>query len=140
LFTQQPIPFHPPQISMSSVNPKQAYLWNAPAVTKPTVMSGSPTVRLDVSSSSPSTTLYAYLYDVGADGSATLMTYAPDTTKSGTTTITLHPLSWTVAAGHHVALVVDTVDERYMSAAPSGSTVTLSSSAADPATLSVPAG
>jgi hypothetical protein len=54
--------------------------------------------------------------------------------------ITMQPVSWTVPAGHHLSLVVDTVDARYMALSRPGSSVTFSSSAAAPATFSVPVG
>jgi predicted acyl esterase len=139
-FTLQPNPFHPPTVKIASVNADQALLWSGAATTQPVVISGSPTVHLDVAAATPATTFYAYLYDVDASGSGRLMTYAPDTISSGATTLTLHPTSWTVAAGHHIVLAIDTVDARYVSAAPSGSALTFSSTAAAPATLTVPFG
>jgi hypothetical protein len=77
--------------------------------------------------------LFSYLYDVNSSGSATLMTYAPATVSPGKAAITLRPLSWTLAAGHHLVLVVDTADTNFRSVESAGSTVTLSS----PASLSV---
>jgi hypothetical protein len=43
-----------------------------------------------------------------------------------------------VAAGHHLVLVVDTVDPRYLGLSKVGTSVTFSSPAADPSWLSVP--
>jgi putative CocE/NonD family hydrolase len=135
-FTKAPLQYRATTVDISSVRPADAYVWTAAPVANPVLVSGTPKLRFTIASSSPSTTLYAYLYDVDESGSATLMTYAPATASGGAVTMTLRPVSWSVVAGHHVALVVDTVDARYASAAPSASTVTLSS----PASLSVPFG
>jgi predicted acyl esterase len=139
-FTAQPFPFHPPSLKWSSVQTDHAFVWNGTTLDRPTVISGTPSLRLGVSASVSPTTLYAHLYDVDQSGTATLMTYAPVSTTGGSVTITLHPTAWTVASGHHIAIVVDTVDQRYLSDAPSGSSVTLESTAEAPATLALPTG
>ncbi|MGH3523147.1 MAG: CocE/NonD family hydrolase C-terminal non-catalytic domain-containing protein, partial [Mycobacterium sp.] len=85
--------------------------------------------------------LFAYLYDVDAGGTGRLITTGTVTlTGAGPADINLEPISWTVPAGHHVSVVVDTVDPRYLGRSVPGSTVTIGSTAADPATLSVPLG
>ena len=139
-FVGQPNPYRPPTIAAAAVNPAAAWIWTAAPVAQRTVISGSPHVSVAVTSSTPTTTLYAYLYDVAPDGTATLMSYAPETTPSGTASFVLRPTSWTVRAGDHLMLAIDTVDPRFASAAPSGSSLTLSSSAAAPAALSLPLG
>jgi predicted acyl esterase len=135
-FVAAPRSYHATTIALSSVRRADADVWTSAAVPSPALISGTPTLRVSVSSSSHRTTLYTYLYDVDEAGAATLMTYGPATVSSGPATATLRPVSWTVAAGHRIALVVDTADDRYASAAPSGSTVTLSS----PASLAIPFG
>jgi hypothetical protein len=45
----------------------------------------------------------------------------------------MQPISWTVPGGNHLALVIDTVDDRYASLTPKGATVTIGSSAQHPA-------
>lgn len=139
-FLFRPVPYHAPRLTTAAVNANAAWIWNGTAAPRPTTVSGSPTVTVTVTSSSPLTTFYAYLYDVAPTGTATLMTYAPDTTASGDVTVSLRPTSWTVRAGDHLLLAVDTVDPRYASAAPAGSTLTLASSAAAPAVLRLPIG
>jgi predicted acyl esterase len=95
----------------------------------PLLISGAPEVQVNVAADAPAVTLYAYLYDVDASGSGTLMSYAPATVSHGAATIVFRPTSWTVVAGHHVELVIDTVDARYAAAEPSATKVTLSSPA-----------
>jgi predicted acyl esterase len=133
-----PNPYQPPRISIGSIAPAQAFVWNGAPRTEPLLISGRPTLHVTATSSAGPGTLYAYMYDVDGAGNASLMTFAPYTfaTSGSPLTIPLGPTSWTVATGHHVALVIDSVDARYRSAAPVGSTLTLSS----PATLDVPTG
>ncbi|MDT4912174.1 MAG: hypothetical protein QOC66_1302 [Pseudonocardiales bacterium] len=140
LFTAQPVPYRPPSLTFSSVKTDHALVWAGAAVSKPTVISGTPTLRLDIGGSSPASTFFAYLYDVDGSGAATLMTYAPETTTGGEATVSLRPTSWTLRSGHHLALVIDTVDQRYRSATGAGATLRLSSTAAAPATLRLPRG
>ena len=128
--------YQSPTLSLASVKPADAFTWTSAALPAATVVSGVPELHVQVASSAPQVTLFAYLYDVDASGTATLMTYAPATVSPGAVSMTLRPLSWTLSAGHHVALVVDTADDRYASAERAGSTLTLSS----PASLSVPTG
>ena len=47
-------------------------------------------------------------------------------TAARAVTIPLEPTAWTVRAGHHLLLALDTHDDRYRSLTPSGGTVTLS--------------
>jgi hypothetical protein len=72
------------------------------------------------------------------------MSVTPDTvsglggTTSKAVTLTLAPTAWTIRARDHLSVVIDTVDPRWSSQTPVGSTITVSSPTADPATLSVP--
>lgn len=128
-FIAAPGQFQPTKINSTSLRGADAWVWSAAPVGSALVISGSPQLKLNVSSSAPAVTLYAYLYDADASGAATLMSYAPATVSNGTATIKFRPMSWTVAAGHHAELVVDTVDSRYAAAEPAGTSVTLSSPA-----------
>jgi predicted acyl esterase len=128
--------YQPTTISIGSVQQAHALMWNAPAVSSPMRVDGTPLLRLHVAASTPSVSLFAYLYDVNGSGLATLVTYAPTTVSAGDVSVTMRPLSWTVRAGHHLALVVDTADPNFAAAEPAGATATLSS----PGSLSVAAG
>lgn len=119
-------------------------LWNGPTLQRPTLVSGTAALHLSIASSSPSATIVAYLYDVAPSGTGRLMSVTPYT-ATGLSAVTpkpigfaLQPTSWTLPAGDHLSLAIDTVDPRYHSAAPTGSTITLSSFAASPATLGLP--
>jgi predicted acyl esterase len=136
-----PDPYVPPTIAVASVDPAHAFIWNAPVVPSATLVSGTPRLTLTARSSTGSATLFAYLYDVTGDA-ASLMSVTPftlhDAAAPKRVSFDLEPTSWTVEAGHHVTLVIDTVDARWHSASTPGSTVSLSSSTAAPATLAVP--
>ena len=126
--------YHPLTISVDSVQPAHAFIWTNRPTSAAELVSGLPTLRLHVAASAPKVTLYAYLYDVDPSGTATIMSYAPATVAPGSVSMALRPLCWTVAAGNHLELVVDTVDSRFVSAEPKGTTVTLSA----PASLALP--
>jgi putative CocE/NonD family hydrolase len=133
-------------VRISDVDRSVAAVWNGAAYPKSTLVNGAPALHVTVTPSAPNTSLYAYLYDVDGSGSGTLMTAKPYSLvgaapgRATSVDVALEPISWTVAAGHHLSLVIDTVDPRYLSVSVPGSTVEFSSTAADPATLQVPVG
>ncbi|WP_338180055.1 alpha/beta fold hydrolase [Jatrophihabitans sp.] len=114
--------------------------WSSPEVTAPQTISGTPKLTMSVASTGASATFFAYLYDVSGTGLGTLMSTTPETITglaSGTprsVSLDLTPVAWTLAAGHHLALVVDTVDARWSTRNAAGTTLAFSS----PAALSLP--
>ncbi|HEY9336212.1 MAG TPA: alpha/beta fold hydrolase [Kribbella sp.] len=118
--------------------------WSGPAFDRPTVVNGSPKAHLTVKPSAASTSLFAYLYDVDALGVGSLISQKPYTLRGATPgkavplDVGLEATSWEVPAGHHLVLVVDTVDPRYLGRSVLGSTVTFSSPVGDPSWISVP--
>lgn len=133
-------------VDVGSLAGANSLLWNGATLPTATLVNGSPTLQLTVTPSAMTTSLFAYLYDVDAAGVGTLMTYEPYTLldvpagQPVRVAMTLQPTSWTVAAGHHLSLAIDTVDGRYMPLSRTGSTLTFSSSAAVPAAFTVPVG
>ncbi|MFG1905112.1 CocE/NonD family hydrolase [Kribbella sp. NPDC048928] len=121
-----------------------AGVWSGPAVDQKTVVNGAPKLHVTVKPSAASTSLFAYLYDVDALGVGSLITHKPYTLRGATPgravpiDVQLEATSWEVPAGHHLVLIVDTVDPRYLGRSVVGSTVTFSSPAGDPAWVSVP--
>ncbi|GDY29977.1 hypothetical protein GTS_16100 [Gandjariella thermophila] len=128
------------------VNRADAAVWAGPALATGTTVLGVPRLHLTVTPSAPTTSLFAYLYDVDAAGQGALISHQPVTLRDVTPNrprmvdLVLEPISWDVPAGHHLELVVDTVDPRYRSASRPGSTVTFGSPENDPAWLRVPTG
>ncbi len=139
--TYQP-PYRPAAIKLSDVDATNAMTWTAAPVDRDTVVAGLPKLSLNISSAVGTATLFAYLYDVDADGQANLMSVTPytvtDARSAKNISFSLSPVGWTVRSGHRLALVMDTVDPRWRSVSVPGSKLTISSSAAAPARLSVP--
>ncbi|NEA33445.1 CocE/NonD family hydrolase [Streptomyces sp. SID13031] len=121
-----------------------AGVWSGPAYSSKTVVNGAPRLHVTVTPSARDTSLFAYLYDVDAFGFGSLVSHKPYTLRGATPgqpktlDLRLEATSWEVPAGHHLVLVVDTVDPRYLGRSSLGSTVSFSSPAADPSWLSVP--
>ncbi len=95
---------------------------------------GIPTLHVTVKPGSPNGTIVAYLYDLDALGDAHLITEAPTTwlgvSPNHATAIDLRlpATAYTVASGHSLALVVDTIDPLYLDANPFGAAVTFTGS------------
>jgi putative CocE/NonD family hydrolase len=121
-----------------------AGVWSGPAFDRATVVNGSPRLHVTVRPSAASTSLFAYLYDVDALGVGSLISHKPYTLRGVTPgkpvslDVRMEATSWEVPAGHHLVVVVDTVDPRYLGRSVVGSTVTFSSPVGDPSWLRVP--
>jgi putative CocE/NonD family hydrolase len=133
-------PYREPTVSVADILRAANAVWAGPDLTAPTLVSGVARLHMTVTVAGP-TSLFAYLYDVDGAGSGRLMSYGTVTvSRSGDADVALEPISWTLPSGHHVALVVDSVDPRFLSRYVPGSAVQIASSASDPATLAVPLG
>jgi putative CocE/NonD family hydrolase len=134
--------YQPPQMQLSKLDTDHGVFWTGDPVPDSTVLDGVGRVSFLVSSSTGTASLFAYLYDVDADGVSSLMSVTPYTVTGATVAkkvaFDLGPIGWTLAKGHRIGLVVDTADERWTSVSVPGSTVRISSAAAAPATLSLP--
>jgi predicted acyl esterase len=128
----------PTGVAMPLVSRAVAGVWSGPVAAQAFEVDGAPHAQLSVTPSAADTTLFAYLYDVGPLGLGSLLTHKPYSLLGATPGVAknidlrLEPIAWNVAAGHHLALVVDTVDPRYLSASKLGGSVTLAG------TLTVP--
>jgi predicted acyl esterase len=113
----------PTGVVIPAVLPGLAGIWNGPTYSKATTVVGKPHLTATVTSSAENTSLFAYLYDVNALGVGSLITYKPYTVrgaKTATLDFPLESISWDVPAGHHLTLVVDTMDLRYTSESTAG--------------------
>jgi predicted acyl esterase len=131
----------PPLVNTALVDKNAAGVWSSSAYGHATTLAGAARLHATVTPSKADTTLIAYLYDVDALGNGGLITHKPITlADSGRQSLDLRlePTLWTVPAGHHVTLVVDSTDLRYSSTSKLGGTVTFSSPASDPSVLTVP--
>ncbi|TCO39023.1 putative acyl esterase [Kribbella antiqua] len=121
-----------------------AGVWSGPVYTSGALVNGAPKLHLTVTPSGQDTSLFAYLYDVDALGVGSLISHKPLTLRGATpgkavpVDARLEATSWEVPAGHHLVLVVDTVAPRYLGRSAIGTTLTFSSPAGDPSSISVP--
>jgi predicted acyl esterase len=105
---------------------------------------GTVKLHTTVTDTKESGTLVAYLYDVGPLGLGKLVSNAPYTWHGQTpgqpfgVDLELFSTAYDVPAGHHLALVVDTVDPLYIEHNPTGAQLTFSSPANDPSYVSIP--
>lgn len=122
----------PTGVALPFVDRNAAGVWNGPEYRGGATIAGTPKLRLTVTPSAETTTLFAYLYEVGPLGLGSLVTHKPvKVTGAGRTQtldVDLEPTVWNVGAGNRLALVIDTVDPRYLSESTSGSTVTIGAS------------
>ncbi|WP_394613814.1 CocE/NonD family hydrolase [Lentzea sp. JNUCC 0626] len=127
----------PTGVSLPFVDRNVAGVWNGPAYSRTTTLAGTPRLNLTVTPSAETTTLFAYLYEVGPLGLGALITHKPiKVTGAGRTQtldVELEPTVWNVDGGNRLALVIDTVDPRYLTESTRGSTVTFG-----PSSLTVP--
>jgi predicted acyl esterase len=136
--------FSPPRAALGNISTDRGLVWSGPALGKPLVLNGVPSLRVNVASSGTTATLYAYLYDVGQAGFGTLLDMAPFSItglkpgKAKSVTVDLQPASYTIPVGDRIALVIDAADPRYQSLAPAGTKITVSSTAGAPAWLGLP--
>lgn len=113
----------PTGVVIPAVLPTLAGIWNGPTYSTATTVVGKPRLTATVTSTAENTSLFAYLYDVDAVGVGSLITYKPYTirgARSATLDFPLESISWDVPVGHHLALVVDTMDLRFTSASTAG--------------------
>lgn len=121
-------------------------VWQTAPLTAATTLGGLPTVHARVTPSGRRATVFAYLYDVDAFGTGTLLSWQPWTARNLTpgravaADLRLQPVLATIPAGHRIALVLDSVEGRYRSETASGDTVTVSGSSATPSYLDLPLG
>lgn len=118
-------------------------VWSGPSYPDGLAVTGAPVLHTTVTPSAANTSLFAYLYDVDALGTGSLITWTPYSLvnaspgQARSVDIALQPISWIVPSGHHLALVVDTMDPRYTSVSSIGSSVRFSSPAGNPSTLTI---
>ncbi|MFF7438595.1 alpha/beta fold hydrolase [Streptomyces sp. NPDC008122] len=134
----------PPVASIPLLPRAFAGVWQSERYDSPQRVRGTVKVHTTVSSTDESGTFVAYLYDVGPLGVGKLVSNAPYTFHGRTpgqpfgVDLELFSTAYDVAAGHRLALVVDTVDPLYIEHNPTGAQLTFSSPAADPSYVSVP--
>ncbi|MER7763743.1 CocE/NonD family hydrolase [Streptomyces sp. NPDC097619] len=134
----------PPVVSVPLLPRAFAAVWQSPRSDRERQVRGTARLHTTVTSTKPSGTLVAYLYDVGPLGIGKLVSNAPHTFHDKTpgspfaVDLELFSTAYDVPAGHRLALVIDTVDPLYIEHNPAGAQLTFSSPGTDPSYLSVP--
>jgi predicted acyl esterase len=109
----------PPLVWLPAVSRKDAGVWvSGAAPAGGWKVRGVPRLHAQLTSSRPTGTVIAYLYDVNAAGLGKLLSHAPASWLSSPTSLDL-PLQVTaydLPAGHRLGLVVDTKDPLYLDA------------------------
>lgn len=80
--------------------------WSEP-LTETTRITGTPRVSLDATGHG---NVMVRLYDVAPDGTAVLFDDEVSTLTTGTTAVELRSTDWTLAAGHHLAVEIGTIE------------------------------
>jgi predicted acyl esterase len=136
----------PPRAWLPLINRSAGLVWQTAPLGTATTLAGLPSLRVALTPSASRATVVSYLYDVDATGLATLLSWQPWTAKNltagqpVTADLRLQPILHTVAAGHRIALVLDSTEGRFRSETASGETVTVSGTAAGSAYLDLPLG
>ena len=127
----------PTGVALPFIDRNLAGVWSGPQYPNGATLAGTPKLKVQVTPSAEITTLFAYLYEVGPLGLGSLVTHKPiKVTGAGRTQtldVELEPTVWNVGAGNRLALVIDTVDPRYLTESTRGSTVTFG-----PSSLTLP--
>ncbi|MQA07956.1 MAG: CocE/NonD family hydrolase [Pseudonocardiaceae bacterium] len=123
----------PVGVAVPLIDRSKAGVWAGPVPDTDTLLTGTPRLKVTVTPSAPDTSLFAYLYDTGPAGDGALITHKPVTLRDAEPgepqrlDLALDPMAWNLPAGHHLTLVLDTMDPRYTSESARGSTVTFGS-------------
>lgn len=134
----------PPIASIPLLPRAFAGVWQSQPYATARHIRGASVLHTTLTPSAADGTVIGYLYDVDALGTGKLVTHAPYTWIGKTpgtafsADIALQATAYDLPAGHRLALVVDTADPLYIGENPAFATVSFSSPAADPSTLSVP--
>ncbi|ASU82960.1 X-Pro dipeptidyl-peptidase [Nocardiopsis gilva YIM 90087] len=134
----------PTGVLLPTVDRARAGVWTGPAYPDGVRVSGTPNARFTVTPTAREQSLYVYLYAINRHGTGALLTHKPYTLRDAdpgtpvTVDVDLEPVVWDVPAGDRLALVIDTVDLRYVNESRIGQRVVFSSPEDAPSTLTVP--
>jgi len=136
----------PPREWLPLINRSAGSVWQTAPFAMTTTLAGLPSLHTTLTPSAAKATVIAYLYDVDATGTGTLLSWQPWTAKNltpgraVTADLRLQPILHTVASGHRIALVLDSTEGRFRTETAAGDTVTVSGTPSAPAYLDLPLG
>lgn len=132
-------------VNVSGLSDYFSFIWNGPVLTDPQSVDGVPSLAVTAALNQPGASFVAYLYDMSPASTGQLLSAVP-MTLSGLTPgvgvalkLQFQPVAWTIPAGHHVSLVIDSLDHRWSTTTVSKTVLTLSSTTTAPAQLVLPA-
>jgi predicted acyl esterase len=135
---------NPPTAFLWQVDRGRGAVWTQPPVKAATQLRGSLRAHLTVVPPAAAGTVVAYVYDVDPLGTGSLVNYLPYSWKHATpgqpqpVDLDFSPTAYTLAAGHHLALVVDSKDPLFLDWNTGDGRLGFVSTAADPSWLDVP--
>ncbi len=124
-------------------------LWSTEELSGGRHIRGAARLRLTVRTEDADTeaaTLVAYLFDIGQDGKARIITHEPLTVTGlsrgtdRTVSWSLQPAAYDLPDGHRLALVVNSRDQLYAFTGQENSTTTITSASGEEAVLELPLG
>jgi putative CocE/NonD family hydrolase len=135
---------NPPTAFLWQVDRGSGAVWNQPPAKTVTQLRGALRAHLTVVPPAAAGTVVAYVYDVDPLGTGSLVNYLPYSWKHATpgrpqpVDLDFSPTAYTLAAGHHLALVVDSKDPLFLDWNTGDGRLGFVSTAADPSWLDVP--
>ncbi|MDH6129895.1 CocE/NonD family hydrolase [Kitasatospora sp. GP82] len=134
----------PPTVVVPLLPRSAGAVWQSAPYPAEQQIRGGARLHTTVTASASQGTVFAYLYDVNALGVGKLISHAPQSWsdkepgRAFPLDVSLFSTAYDLPAGHRLALVLDTKDPMYGGLTPPGSSVTFSSSPADPSELVLP--
>lgn len=134
----------PPTNFMVQIDRNVGAVWNQPNVPATTQIAGRFQAHLTVTPPAVTGTVIAYVYDVNELGVGSLISYMPYSWKHATPNrsfpvdLTFEPTEYTLGAGHHLSLVLDSKDPLFLDWNNVDGRTGIGSTAADPSWLDVP--
>ncbi|EWC62236.1 putative ABC transporter ATP-binding protein [Actinokineospora spheciospongiae] len=135
---------NPPTAMLQVLDRSSGGMWNGPKAASAQKIRGYITAHLVVSPPKAQGTVVAYVYDVDRFGTGKLINYTPYTWRGATPGAPLPldlrftPTAYNLAAGHRLALVVDSKDALFIDKNTDGGKLGFLSSPADPSWIDVP--
>ncbi|WP_017571892.1 CocE/NonD family hydrolase [Nocardiopsis halotolerans] len=134
----------PTGVLLPTVDRYRAAVWTGPAHPDGVRVAGTPEATFTFTPSAENQSVYVYLYAIDRHGTGSLLSHTPYTLRGATpgepvtVNTELAPVVWDVPAGHRLAVVVDSMDARYLDESDIGDRVSVSSPEGAPARITVP--
>lgn len=134
------------RVPVNAISRAAAATWNSGPLPSAVTIVGQPTLHVSVSLFAAQASLFVHLYDVTPSGLGDLITTSTYSIANATPNqpkaydIPFETTAYTLPAGHHLSVVIDTTDTKFASLGTRGEQIAFTSSAADPSRLVVATG